>query len=128
MATEEEHQKPLPPGTTLEEARLRGQSLLDFLLELTSMESLKVPKKANQFALCPSCTELSVSWSFGKLKWREVEKGAKYLECPLCQILMDCLPFAAFSEVQDSKRSSTLSGNQPSMTHAVLKIGRLDGK
>jgi hypothetical protein len=99
---------------------------IDRLPKLTSMESLVDTKRHKVPQLCSRCKELTKTWNLSKLKWREVEDGAQRLDCPLCQMIIGSLPgvTAVLSHGMNAKTSS----KSKDITHAVLKVGRLDGK
>ncbi|ERF76416.1 hypothetical protein EPUS_06974 [Endocarpon pusillum Z07020] len=100
------------------------------LQKLTSMESLEATKKHCVPSLCHHCKQLLDSdvglRGSGKLKRREVEDGARRLKCPLCQLLVDCLPPVTASHISNTTCSSGRSHMVQNTTHAVLKVGLLN--
>ncbi len=113
------------------EDRLTIEAFLRGLQKLISMESLEAIKRDCVPTICPCCKQLVDSnfefWRPGKLKRREVEVGALKLQCPLCRLIVDCLPPITDFQIPNTKRFSGLSPRPQNMTHAVLKVGRLDG-
>jgi hypothetical protein len=96
-------------GNSTEDTPNAIEGFLRTVQKLTSMGSLEVTKKDSVPSLCTRCQKISSLSRPSKLMWREVEDGASRLECPLCQLIVDCLP-----EAQN-------------MNSVVFKVGLLDG-
>jgi hypothetical protein len=106
------------------EDRLTIEAFIRGLQKLTSIELLGATKKHCIPTLCRRCKDLLKPnfefWKACKVKGREVEDGARRLECPLCQLISDCQP-----SVTDSQIANT-NGSQKE-AYAILKVGHLNG-
>ena len=102
-----------------ESHNLAIQNLLVGLTKLANMDNIAVERGGHR-KLCTRCKERSFPWQTGSLKWKEVEEGARTLECPICQFLKDWLPVYHLSTLKREPE-------RPNAVRAVLKIGRLDG-
>jgi hypothetical protein len=103
--------------------RLPTEAFLEGIRKLISIETPDAIKKSGIGALCSNCEQLT-HWTFKvrppeHLNWLEIKHGATALDCPLCQLLCDCLP--ARGHVP---RVSVIPYDT---TKTVLQVGRLNG-
>ena len=103
-------------------------AFLGSLDDLITMEFVKDAQKADFLSICVRCTWLMSTGKIGEVPREDVEIGARR-KCPLCRLIIDCVPAQSNSQsLSKDDNTSKPSQRKQDSNHAVLKIGRQDGK
>ncbi|RDL30113.1 uncharacterized protein BP5553_10391 [Venustampulla echinocandica] len=112
---------PLPMSHKLDvksaEDTMAIEGLLLHLQNMASMKDLDRARKSPA-SLCARCTVLVQDFQPATLDKQEVNGGGAK-ECPLCRIILDCLPSMGEPQISNAKPSNRPQNN----SHLVLKVG-----
>jgi hypothetical protein len=98
------------------------------LKDLMSFTDAKDQELTKTPVLCSRCEESTKSLRTDRITRQRVDETARELACPLCQLIIDCVPPG--SNTTDALKKAdpaARSGPQEEIQrHAILKVGRQD--